>query len=102
MDSTAASLEWSVASHHSAFAPVLGEGRRDPTRQNTPPGGDAHSDRGGGKARQFWGMKDQDRAMAGVQKMERLQNTMLSEVLAAMDHKSFGYRIVESLNDNKE
>ena len=72
MDSTAVSLEWLVSSHHGAFAPVLGEGRRDPTRWDMPPGGDAHSGRGGGKGRQFWGMKDQDRAMAEVRTMERL------------------------------
>ena len=72
MDSTAASLECSVSSHHGAFAPVLGEGRRDPTRRDTPPGGDAHSGRGGGNGHQFWGRKDQDWAMAEVQTMERL------------------------------
>ena len=72
MDSTAASLESVVSLHHGAVAPVLGEGRRDPTRPDTPPGRDAHSVRGGGKGRQFWGVKDQDRVMAEVRTMERL------------------------------
>ena len=64
--STAASQEWSVLLHHGAFAPMLGEGRRDCTRRDAPSGGDAHSDRGDGKGPQFWEMKDQDRAMTEV------------------------------------